>query len=371
MKKIETINEINLLEIIQTILNNKMKIFLIVILYVAITFGFQANEANKVKTKKFTTKISAISIIDEDTSYQNINLNIDRISLFELFVKILKTEIKVLVEKSNIIKKENYKDNKTYEVALDKIVSKVIINDGDGDEDKIIDEITIQFSSDNEDTINTWFNILSTLEYSINKTTQEYLKNSINKKLEYEKLERQNQIEDIDRQIENEVKIYLLEKNSRLSFLNEQAKIAREGNVDSDKVTPSSFGSNYSINYNDDNLSLYYMKGYRVIEKEIALIKERKNPYLFAKNIPQLELKKLGLESDQDINREESNLKKTPIFSDSKFIAGLVNYNLTEMSKNKNTISDIDIIINVLIGMIIGIFYVLISSAINNAMKRH
>jgi len=369
MKKIETINEINLLEIIQTILNNKMKIFLIVILYITITFGFQANEANKVKTKKFTTKISAISIVDEDTSYENINLNIDRIYLFKIFIKILKTEIKVLIEKSNIIKKENYKDNKTYEVALNRIVSKVIINDGD--ENKKIDEITIQFSSDNEEIINTWFNILSTLEYSINKTTQEYLKNSINKKLEYKKLERQNQIEDIDRQIENEVKFYLLEKNSRLSFLKEQAKIAREGNVDSDKVTPSSFGSNYSINYNDDSLSLYYMKGYRVIEKEIALIKERKNPYLFAKNVPQLELRKLGLESNQDINREESNLNKTPIFSDNKFIAGLVNNNLTEMSQNKNTPSKISVIINVLIGMIIGIFYVLISSAINNAMKRH
>ena len=380
MKKKEATNEIDLLEILQTILNNKMKIFLIVILVIAITFRFQTIEANKNEIKEFTTKISAISMFEEGTNYQDIslnigfqNLNINRISLFELFIKTLKTEIKVLVEQSNIVKKENYNDNKAYEVAINRVVSKVIIEEmiKDKSENKIIEEATIQFSSEDEDITNQWLNILSTIEYSVNKKIQEYLKSLINKKLANDTLARQNLIEDIDRQIENEVKFYLLETNSRLSFLKEQARIAREGNVDSEKVTPSSFGSNYSINYNEDSLSLYYMKGYRVIEKEIALIKERKNPYLYAKSIPNLELRKLELESNQSIIRKEANFKKTAIFSDSKFSAGLINVNSTEVFQDEYTSPIIIIIISGLIGLIIGVFYVFISSAINNAMKRH
>ena len=372
MKKIKNSNEIDLFEVFLTLKNSKMKIFLFVILSMTITFGFiAANDLNKVTTKKFTTKISAVSMFNEDDNYRNINLdiefkniNINRLTLFELFKNTLKVEIETVLEKSNILKKENYKDNKAYEVAIKKLVSKVRISE---DEDK---EVTIRFSSESEDVGNKWLNILNTVEYSINKKIQEYLKSLINKKLANDKLARQNLIEDIDRQIENEVKFYLLETNSRLSFLKEQARIAREGNVDSEKVTPSSFGSNYSINYNEDSLSLYYMKGYRVIEKEIALIKRREDPYLFAKNVPDLELRKLELASDQSIIREEAKFKKTPIFSDSKFIAGLINTNATETVLQNEYTPKNQIIINGFIGMIIGIFYVLISSAINSSINR-
>ena len=383
MKKNEATNEIDLLEIFLTLMNNKMKIVLIVVLSMAVASGFQYIQAkNKVTTKKFTTKISAVSMMNEDDNYIGIDLklgfkNINRITLFELFINTLKIEMRTLIEQSNIIKKENYKDNKAYEVAINRVVSKVIIKEIIKDtaiqQKAIIEEATIQFSSEDEDTTNKWLKILNTLEYSINKKTQEYLKSLINKKLERDKKFKQNQIEDIDRKIENDLKFYLLETNSRLSFLKEQAKIAREGNVDSEKVTPSSFGSNYSINYNEDSLSLYYMKGYRVIEKEIALIKERKNPYLYAKSIPNLELRKLELESNQSIIRKEANFKKTAIFSDSKFSAGLINVNSTstEVIQDEYTSPIIIKIISGLIGLIIGVFYVFISSAINNAMKRH
>ena len=393
MKKNEATNEIDLLEIFLTLMNNKMKIVLIVVLSIAVASGFQYIQANKVTPKKFTTKISAVSMFNEDNNYRDIVLNVDfkkininRLTLFELFLKTLKIEIRTLIEQSNIIKKENYKDNKAYEVAINRVVSKVIIKEIIKDTIKgkqIIGdamqvyggygytEATIQFLSEDEDTTNKWLKILNTLEYSINKKTQEYLKSLINKKLERDKLVIQNQIEDIDRRIENDVKFYLLETDSRLSFLREQAKIAREGNVDSEKVTPSSFGSNYSINYNEDSLSLYYMKGYRVIEKEITLIKKRENPYLFAKNIPNLELRKLELESDQSIIRKEANFKKSAIFSDSKFSAGLINVNSTEVFQDEYTSPIIIIIISGLIGLIIGVFYVFISSAINSAMKRH
>ena len=383
MKKNEATNEIDLLEIFLAIMNNKMKIVLIVVLSMAVASGFQYIQAkNKVTTKKFTTKISAVSMMNEDDNYIGIDLklgfkNINRITLFELFINTLKIEMRTLIEQSNIIKKENYKDNKAYEVAINRVVSKVIIKEIIKDtaiqQKAIIEEATIQFSSEDEDTTNKWLKILNTLEYSINKKTQEYLKSLINKKLERDKKFKQNQIEDIDRKIENDLKFYLLETNSRLSFLKEQAKIAREGNVDSEKVTPSSFGSNYSINYNEDGLlSLYYLKGYRVIEKEIELINKRNNPYLFAKNIPSLEIRKLQIESDQSFNKTSAEIRKTPIFSDGKFIAGRIQ-KVTSVKQigNKYLSMSKMIIFAVLIGFITAIFYVYISDALYNAFKRN
>jgi len=383
MKKIETINEINLLEIFHTIMNNKKKILLIVILSMTITFGFQVLEEDKVKhgqAQKITTKITAVSMFDEGINYRNINLkigsqNLNRIALFELFIETLKAEIRTLLVQSNIVKKENYKDDKAYKVALNKIVSKVLILENKNErKNREETEVTLEFSSQNKNAADKWLEIINILEYSINKRTQEHLKYLINKKLKYDKIIKQNKIEDIDREIENAVKFYLLKIDNRLSFLEEQAKIAREGNIDikaPKKIILTSYPFNHAGNTDKENLSQYYMKGYRVIEKEIALIKRRKNPYLFVKEMPGLELKKIELEGDPSITRKEADFKKTAIFSDSKFKAGLVDVYSTEMSQTKHTSLAVKIIIAGLIGMIIGIFYVLISSAINSAMKRH
>ena len=392
VKKIDS-DEINLLEIYLTIMNNKVKIISIVILTLALTFGFKSIETNEEKNahkkSKITTKIEAISIYDESQYYSDLNLILDsetielnRFTLFDLFMKILDTEKERLVKDFNFIKKEDYENEKAYEVAIDNIVSLIkigtFVKDGKGGKittefngGENLTEAFIEFSAQNEYMSKKWVTFLDTLEHTINKKAQQYLKDSISNKFKNAKIIQKNLIEDIEREIESSLKYYELETKGRLSFLEEQAKIAREGNVESEKVTPSSFGSNYSINYNEDGLlSLYYLKGFRVIEKEIELIKKRKNAYFFAKNIPSLEARKLEIENDPTIIRLEKRFKETLIFDDNNFLGGKVDITSVVLINKYSTISMKMIILAGLIGLIIGVFYVLISNAISNAMIR-
>ena len=384
MKKNQDSDEINLLEIFLTIIDNKIKIILIIVLTIAVVAGPKIIGEDLAEQSKFTTKIKAISIFDETRNYQeDLNLDVDseilelnRFTLFDVFLKTFESEKKELVKNFNFIKRENYENEEAYEAALDQIVSSIKIvkfaEDKDIADNKKLEKAAIVFFSQNEDISNKWGEFLNTLKYSVNNITQKYLKEVIINKINNAKTTQQNKVEDIENEIKTNLRYYELEIKSRLSFLEEQAKIAREGNVESEKVTPSSFGSNYSINYNEDGLlSLYYLKGYRVIEKEIELIKKREDSYFFAKGIPSLEARKIKLESDQSIAREEAKFKKTPIFDDENFSGGLIGTTSIEPIKGNWDYSKRKwIILASLIGLIIGVFYVVISKAISNAMIR-
>ena len=399
-------NDIDLVEIFTTLWSNRIKVVLIVALTVAVVLNYQINKANEAITNyKFSTKISAVSIF-EDIEYQAFNNSrkfaktkfsnnnesenqkitdesenettikkIDRYFLFDIFVVILKEEREKLVKEFDFIKREDYEDKLAYQTMIDEIVSSINIikiKENKSNRGRSIEGI-IEFETQDINIKNKWVKFVNTLEDNINKSVQRYLKKFLNTGIESIKLDKRNKIEAIEVEIENSIKSYELEMNSRLSYLNEQAKIAREGNIPGENVNPASFGSNYSINYSEDSpLSLYYLKGYRVIEKEIELIKNRNDPYLFVKEIPDLELKKLKIQSDKFVNEVEDIIKKTPIFNDDKFIAGRI-LKITKSEQNTNEYLSVpnSIIYAVLIGFIIAIFYVYISKALYNSFKRN
>lgn len=399
-------NDIDLVEIFTTLWSNRIKVVLIVALTVAVVLNYQINKANEAITNyKFSTKISAVSIFEEieyqalnnsrkfeKTKFSNNNESenqkitdgsenettikkIDRYFLFDIFVVILKEEREKLVKEFDFIKREDYEDKLAYQTMIDEIVSSINIikiKENKSNRGRSIEGI-IEFETQDINIKNKWVKFVNTLEDNINKSVQRYLKKFLNTGIESIKLDKRNKIEAIEVEIENSIKSYELEMNSRLSYLNEQAKIAREGNIPGENVNPASFGSNYSINYSEDSpLSLYYLKGYRVIEKEIELIKNRNDPYLFVKEIPDLELKKLKIQSDKFVNEVEDIIKKTPIFNDDKFIAGRI-LKITKSEQNTNEYLSVpnSIIYAVLIGFIIAIFYVYISKALYNSFKRN
>ena len=374
MKKNRINDEINLFEIFQTIIHNKIKIILIVVLTIAVAFSFKIIDENSAKQSKFTTKIRAISIIEEARNYDDLNLNVDsenielnRFTLFELFVKIFNSDKKKIVKNFNFIKRENYENEKAYEIALDKIVSSIKIVKFEGiDNEKIATEGIIEFKSQNENVSNKWGEFLNTLEYTVNKITQKYLKEIIINKIENDKIVQQNKVEDIESEIKRNLRSYEFEIKSRLLLLEEQAKIAREGNI----IYLRSFeeSNNYLINKKNNPLS-YYVKDYRVIEKEIELIKERKDSYFFAKGMPILKARKLKIQNDKSIIRMEAKFKKTPIFSNNDFLGGVIETTSIELIGKFSNVSTIKIIILAsLIGLIIGVFYVAISNAISNTI---
>lgn len=401
MNKNKASNDIDMVEIFKTLWSNRIKVVLIVALTVAVALNYQINKVNEIRPNyKFSTKISAVSIFDEikyqnlnntlqsfpklqkiiassstGSEYKTIDKKINKYFLFDIFVMVFKEEREKLVKEFNFIKREDYEDELVYQKKINEIVSLINIikiKENESDQSRSIEGI-IEFETQDKNIKNKWVNFVNTLEDNINKSVQEYFKKSLNTEIEYIKLNKRNKIDAIEVEIKNAIKNYELEMNSRLYFLKEQAKIAREGNVQSEKVTPSSFGSNYSINYSEDGLlSLYYLKGYRVIEKEIELINKRNNPYLFAKKIPGLEIRKLEIQSNQDINKAEAVIKKTPIFNDGKFIAAKI-LKVTTAKQNANKYLSVSkmIIFAILIGFIIAIFYVYISNALYDSLKRN
>ena len=131
MKKKAFNNETDLLEILLTILNNKMKVFLIAALTTAILlFGFQITQGDKVK---ITTKLRPISILDEtlyesfnfalaytksNTSHFFIDQTIDKEILFNLFTTLIKEDIKKSVDRYFLSKREDYDNEKVYSDAV-------------------------------------------------------------------------------------------------------------------------------------------------------------------------------------------------------------------------------------------------------------
>ena len=103
----------------------------------------------------------------------------------------------------------------------------------------------------------------------------------------------------------------------------------------------------------------------KVIEKEIALIKERKDPRLFLQKIPSLESKKIELENDQTIIRVQAEYEKTPIFNGNKFSAGSFMVGRSKFEIDSISIPKM-ITISILIALMTGVFYLLIANVFHN-----
>ena len=201
--------------------------------------------------------------------------------------------------------------------------------------------------------------------FNTNKSVQKFIQLRMNRTLSGATLVINNKIEDIEREIESSIKDHELKLKMRLYFLEEQATLAREGNVVNNINPVISLDST-----SDKNLSepLYYLKGYQVIEKEIELIKNRTDLYNFVSVIPELEKKKYALINQQTLKRIELEFNKTPIFSNDKFLAGSVMISSSKFERSKISINNM-IILSCFIGIIIGVLYVIIQNASLNILR--
>ena len=129
----------------------------------------------------------------------------------------------------------------------------------------------------------------------------------------------------------------------RIEFLTEQSLIAKELNIEFNQIDSVNLPavrsdnddysqSNISLNVNRDNFNTYYLKGFKIIDKEIELIKNRKQ--VDSKNI------KLNVNNlkNENINWVEFN----------------INYiNVVNQKKTK-----FNLIIAIFIGFVISLFYI-------------
>ena len=145
---------------------------------------------------------------------------------------------------------------------------------------------------------------------------------------------------ELSQRLEYEKKLLLHDELLRLDYLNEQSAIAKELNIIDNQIDNVNLSqSSVSLNINTADIA-YYLRGYKAIDKEIELIQNRKHQNL------------------KFIEQEINDLKNTEI--------EFVKYNIYFMKSNLLKNTKLILTISILLGLIVGIFYVLISNAIQS-----
>ena len=138
--------------------------------------------------------------------------------------------------------------------------------------------------------------------------------------------------------LEFEKRLLLSQDIKRLDYLKEQSAIAKELNIIDNQIDSINL-SQPSVSSNISNADIaFYLRGYKAIDKEIEILKNREH-----QNLKFIE---------QEIND----------FIDTEI--EFVKYNIYFMKSNLLKNTKLILTISILLGLIVGIFYVLISNAL-------
>ena len=185
------------------------------------------------------------------------------------------------------------------------------------------------------------------------------LKRSIETGLQFE-------LEDVTKEIENVVSTYEVKTATYLAVLKEQAAIARQlGIADYQLGAGTQVGIDISIeNETSETPSGYttlYLRGYKALEQEIALINARgkgADAYPFIPSYAQLFERKQTLETDRRLERIDNGLALSPLISPKKFKA--INYDLDTVIFKTSTNKGLIVILATLMGGVIAVIFVLL-----------
>ena len=381
MKKRIKSNEIDLIEVIIIIWKNKLKIAAITFIFMVLsaTLYFLIKPPLKAKTEILPITIfennlySAYNSLvatkasgdEEEVLYQKRLNIIDKNYLLNLFLEELQTREIVMeaIKKFKLINQSKFNDDNKYLDKVEKYALELDLLRPINVDDSQIGETRLNWAIEFE--INDqekWEDTLSFIDNEINKNIQNYLKINFNTTLNNLKLLDQFKIEDLNQKIEFVKNDYDIETSNRLAFLNEQASIARELNIKNNTLEVENFSTTSGVISNLQTAKPYYMRGYSMIEKEIELIESRNNKDAFTKNLLDLEKQRRNLLENKSLVRIEKLFNSTPIMNSNNFNAAKIVYKDTEYEASFSLIKAV--LLSGIFGIIFGMFYVLISNAI-------
>jgi len=383
-KKINN-SEIDVFEFIINLWNNKFKIILITLVFISIALFYQLYQSSlKKPISKINTKTEILPIsTDDETKYDAYNFfitnkydiggldfngkKIEKLYLLNLFIDTIRKNkfLSNIIKESKLIKKENYTNNNEYENKVNQLLKsiKFIQPVYDLKSGKQLSDWQIQFLTDD---IDAWKNFLKLLSDSTNREVQSIIRDNFKAYINNKKKIHQYKIEDLDALISNTLEIHEIETENRIAFLIEQAAIARELEISKSNIEIGLLETKIYTNENGmvTNFTTdkhYYMRGYEMIEKEIALIKERKNPQSFNEKLMKLKFQKKKLLQDKEIERIQNIFQDTPIIKSDEFYAARI---MSEKIiygdgnlKKKNILKSI--YLTGIVGLIFGILYVM------------
>lgn len=302
-------DEIDLFAVFKIIWNDKLKIILVTIISFLIGLGYNYKLPNthnnllvlKTGKKSELNEISTIAI--NLGMYQKQINQLDKIILDKFIIELMDYEelIFILKNNKNIEKNiSNFPKNKQQQLLF-----------------RYTKLLKINKSNNNSD-------FILSLHWDDTEEAKGILKNLINfTEINLKKLI----IKELEQNLEAKKNLLIKKDRERVDYLLEQSLIANEIGM-----------SDPSPTYQDN-----YLRGYRSINKEIEIIKNRK------------------YENLSDIQNQISNLKQRNL--------SLVYYNIDSIESKllKNTKSIL--LISIVFGLIVGVFFVIISVIISRASE--
>ena len=421
-------NEINLIELMQTIWKGKWKIAAAVVISFIVAISYQSSQTknftaiteikpeNSSAINKYIVLNNTIKLTDIDSKFNF--QEIKKSNLLNLYIDILndKSIFEDAMHKLNFLDATQYSDEQKYNEAIIKLASSVkilsplnnkevgnleisypTINFIHHDDKKwknaliYVDELANQLVKKklSEDYNSTLLSLKQSKVYQLEKLKTLMTNTEIDFYKEMKKFEmnREFQLEDIQIKIDNILIDYDRKTVNRLAFLREQASIARTLGIAKNTIVSESFGNN-SVVTNIKTDTAFYLRGYEAIEKEAELIALRDDKQAFVDGLLKLEQEKRSLEQDKTLLRAEKNkifldslielekkqraieqdksmqrieiaFQATLLANNNEFSATSTNVLSTKFEYKDNKI----LVLAIVIGLIVGVLYVLISNA--------
>ena len=361
-------DEVDLVELIQTVWNGKLVILAFVFVSLAAAFGFTI--ARPAPDYIATSQIKPIFTEDEE-KYRKFNavdvyqVNADR--LLALFIEQLDSRqvFERLMVKHRLLDRNDFDSDEDFDDALVQLASSIDITPPSDDESQQIGEDskhwTLSFEYNDRDK---WLALLKDLKLETTRQVQRLLTNQFSNIIETMVTKRAFELEDLETAIDNTFADYEQVVTNRVAFLKEQAAIARTLNVADNTIETQSFATQSGMITNITTEVPFYLRGYKAIEKELELLRSRDDLAPFIDNLAELQSQKRAIEQDKTVERAKSLFALSPIGSEQGFSAVSFEAASTTFKTQSNRM--LMAILAAFIGGIIGIAYVLVSNAIKN-----
>ena len=390
-------DEVDLVELIQTVWNGKLVILAFVFVSLAAAVGFTITRP----APDFLATSQIKPILTEDAEkYRKFNsvdvYQVNAGRLLALFVEQLDSRrvFERLLVKHRLLERNDFDSDEDFDDALVQLASSIDITPPSDDESQQIGEDskhwTLSFEYNDRDK---WLALLKDLKLETTRevqrlvTTQfanitealvtkrafelEDLETAINnaesdfdKTIEEFEQQKAFELEDLEIAIKNAMLDYERQVSNRVAFLKEQAAIARTLNVADNTIETQSFATQSGMITNITTEVPFYLRGYKAIEKELELLRSRDDLAPFIDNLAELQSQKRAIEQDKTVERAKSLFALSPIGSEQGFSAVSFEAASTTFKTQSNRM--LMVILAAFIGGIIGIAYVLVSNAIKN-----
>ena len=355
-------DEIDLFELFEPVWDCKLKIIGVILFSALSVFGYQNYQPQT--NFEASTEIKPITSFGSE-NYRQSNANkfieVTPKLLLTLFIEQLdeRTLFEDAIIKHQLLDIEKFADNQAYEEAVIALAASIkILPPINVNGTEVGKYWTVNFGYNDQ---KKWIQVLSSVNSSANQLVRSALQQHFLTSLSISKKRRDFELEDIQTQINNLLTDYERKTSDRLYFLREQASIARKLGITKGTFETQIFKTQYGMVGNVKKDSLFYLRGYEAIEKEIDLIESREDTRAFIEGLVELEQEKRNLEQDKTLERAELLFNTTPVNTD-EFSAASVSIEATDFKFQSYRKLTIVALAGVLGGMV-GTMYVLISNA--------